>query len=67
MYIIHNKTKGTATQVFGNFPDLTIELNNGDKIIVVSTYTDTVKIPYSEDHNGELVWDWDSYPLSDIR
>ena len=39
-------------------------LNNGDDIIVISTYSNTIKIPVglSTDYEGE--WEWKEYNYS---
>ena len=50
MYIIINNTTRKNTKVEGNFPsDLIIEmLEKGDDLIIISTYSNTIKIPYLE-------------------
>ena len=49
MYIVSNKTKNTLTKYESNFPLIELEkcLNNGDKLIVISYYSNTIKVPYS--------------------
>jgi hypothetical protein len=38
-------------------------LNRGDRVAVVSLYSNTIKVPYSYIDNGVKVWEWDDYPL----
>ncbi|MEI6186971.1 MAG: hypothetical protein WCP46_00520 [Alphaproteobacteria bacterium] len=63
MYIIINKTKNTRSIVEGNFPNVEDLLNNGDKIIIISTYSNTIKVPFISSENGynEVVWEWEDY------
>ena len=63
MYIIINKTKKTTIKCEGDWPDLDEELNAGDKIVVISLYSNTIKVPYRIEHNGIVEWEWDSYPF----
>ena len=48
MYTVINKTDNTSTKYTGNFPySKLVELLENDKdIIVVSTYSNTIKVPY---------------------
>ena len=57
MYTIINRTNGSCLYFKGNFPAAFIEerLNNGEKIIVISSYSHTVKVPEKVD--GEWVWE----------
>ena len=61
MYTIINKTKKTTTNYEGSFPNLDEELGRGDKIIVISLYSNTIQVPYKIEHNGIVEWEWDSY------
>jgi hypothetical protein len=65
MYIAINKTKNTHTIYEGSFPSTVLEqdLNNGDKIIVISYYSNTIKIPYSTEMNGIMEWEWEDYNM----
>ena len=65
MYIIYNKTTNINTSHHGDFPtQLTEEmLNRGDRVAVVSLYSNTIKVPYCEEYYGEKVWEWESFPL----
>jgi hypothetical protein len=60
MYIVINKTKRKDFQFTGNWPNDIIEymLDNGDDIIVISTYSNTIKIPgdFSTEFEGEREW-----------
>ena len=48
MYTIINKTDNTSTNYTGNFPynELLDLLENDKDVIVISTYSNTIKIPY---------------------
>ena len=50
MYIIINNTTRKNTKIEGSFPqDLVVEmLEKGDDLIIISTYSNTIKIPYLE-------------------
>lgn len=63
MYIIINKSKKTTIKYEGDWPDLDEELNAGDKIIVISLYSNTIKVPYYTELNGIVEWRWDDYPF----
>ena len=63
MYTIINKTKKTTIKYEGNWLDLDEELNAGDKIIVISLYSNTIKVPYYTELNGIVEWRWDDYPF----
>jgi len=66
MYIIINKTRNKTTYFQGNFPDMYEELERGDDIIIVSLYSNTIKIPYidhSQNGYGENIWDWKDYKM----
>lgn len=62
-YIIINKTKNESFIHKGNFPDMDEELSQGDKIVIVSLYSNTIKVPYSTEFNGITEWNWDDYPM----
>jgi hypothetical protein len=66
MYIIINKTTNKTTYVEGSFPNLEKDLNKGDDLIVVSLYSNTIKIPYidyTQNGYGENVWEWKEYRM----
>ena len=67
MYKIINKTKNSIVNVIGDWPieDLEDMLNHGDKIIVISTYSNTIKVPRPDNEDNE--WYWDSYPFNPRR
>ena len=48
MYIVINNTTRTNTNYVGNFPynELVELLEKGDDIIVMSEYSNTIKVPY---------------------
>ena len=65
MYIIINNTKKTKEQYEGNFPQKHIEslLENNNDIIVISKYSNTIKIPNgSTTINGITEYHWKEYP-----
>ena len=64
MYFIIDKTNNEAYTQEGDFPIVLIEdmLNKGIDLIIVSTYSDTIKIPYSEEYNGIKEWKYKEYP-----
>ena len=66
MYIIINKTRQTCDRHTGNFPNLDKLLNKGDKIIIISLYSNTIKVPYFVDYNGIKEWDWEDFSLHNI-
>lgn len=59
MYLIVNKT-GVNIPVYGNFPiDLVNQmLEKGEDIIVVSSYSNTIKVPFKDEYND---WNWKEY------
>ena len=64
MYIVINKTQNKALDIGGNFPDMYEELENGDKIVIISTYSNTIKVPYIHHvEYGENIWEWEEYKL----
>ena len=68
MYIIINKTKKTQEYSEGDFmaiTALTDKLNAGEDIIIISLYSNTIKVPFSTRINGELEWEWNEYNLPD--
>jgi hypothetical protein len=65
MYIIINKTRQTCTRRTGNFPALEQWLDKGDKIIIISLYSNTIKVPYFIDYNGINQWEWENFSIDD--
>jgi hypothetical protein len=68
MYIIINKTKKTQEYSEGDFMSiigLTEKLNAGEDIIIISLYSNTIKVPVSQVLNGEVEWEWKDYNLPD--
>lgn len=65
MYIIINKTRNTTTRYEGSFPGRWLEeqLNLGDKLIVISLYSNTIKVPRKIREYNIVEWEWDDYPL----
>jgi len=54
---------GSVVKHIGNFPDLDSRLDAGEDLIVISLYSDTVKVPYVEVLNGINEWYWSDVPL----
>jgi len=63
MYVIINKTQNKTVYYEGNFPDMNEELERGDDIIIVSLYSNTIKIPYKTQMYYEDVWEWKEYKM----
>jgi hypothetical protein len=65
MYIIHNKTKQTFSKYEGCWPSELLEkqLEKGDRVIVISLYSNTIKVPYKLEYNGVVEWEWENFPL----
>lgn len=65
MYIIHDKTENTTAHYEGNWPVEYLEkmLNKEHRIIVVSLYSNTIKVPYKLEYNGIVQWEWENFPL----
>lgn len=65
MYIIHNKTKNTTTHYEGSFPAGLLEkqLDKGDRLIVISLYSNTIKVPYEIEEYNIKEWEWQDFPL----
>lgn len=64
MYYIINRTTNITTKVSGGWPDLDPLLNLGDDIIVISTYSNTIKVPFIESVEYNVnVWEWKEYRL----
>lgn len=65
MYIIHNKTKNTTTHHEGSWPVELLEkqLERGDRVIVISLYSNTIKVPHKLEYNGIVEWEWEDFPL----
>lgn len=60
MYIVINNTVRKTFTFTGNWPESFIEhmLDIGNELIVISTYSNTIKIPggFSEKFEGEREW-----------
>lgn len=65
MYIILNRTKKTTEKVEGNWPQeyLDRELEAGNDIIVISTYSDTIKVPTEKEEYGERIFVWRDFNI----
>lgn len=65
MYIIHNKTRNTTVQYEGSWPSKMLEkqLDKGDRLIVISLYSNTIKVPYEVEQYNVREWEWESFSL----
>ena len=65
MYIIINSTSKTEVNHSGSYPINYIEdlLNKGDKLIVISLYSNTIKVPKLVNHGHYEEWSMDEYDL----
>ncbi len=61
MYIVINNTTKERSSHKGNFPDVDDLLNRGDDIIIISLYSNTIKVPYKEYDDN---WGWKDYSLA---
>jgi hypothetical protein len=63
MYTIINKTKGTTYTCTGDWPSSTVNdmLANGDSIIVISTYSRTIKVPVYDIMSDTHQWNWEEF------
>lgn len=54
MYIIINNTNGSKQTIEGNWPSQLVDelVLNGNDIIIISKYSNTIKIPYIKEENG---------------
>jgi len=64
MYIIINKTRKTCKSQKGNFPNLDKWLDKGDKIIIISLYSNTIKVPYFIEYNDIKEWEWEDFSIN---
>lgn len=72
MYIIINRTKNTSFSYMGGWPSRTLEdlLKDGNDIIVISHYSNTIKLPVYVGNlyniPGELEYDWKDYKIPNV-
>lgn len=66
MYTIINKTKGKNFKLTGDWPADTLEqmLCDGDNIIVISTYSNTIKVPVYDIMSDTHAWNWVDFKYS---
>jgi hypothetical protein len=66
VYTIVNKTTKVTYTHTGNFPMSFVDslLNADNDIIVISTYSNTIKVPQLVVENGETRWEWTDYPFN---
>jgi hypothetical protein len=67
MYILINKTTRNTEIISGGWPGEYVNelLNEGNKLIVISLRSNTIKIPVGHDNDGH--WDkWEEYKLPDL-
>ena len=66
MYIIINRTTNENTIIEGGWPTIYLEklLNQGNDIIVISTYSNTIKTVVKKiEGYGEIYWEWKEYNI----
>jgi hypothetical protein len=66
MYIIVNKTQNANISLKGGWPEryVTALLEQGDDFIVISLYSNTIKIPCGyEEYNSIKEYKWKEYDL----
>ena len=63
MYIIINRTDNSSKTHEGSWPLDYLEglLNNGEDVIVMSLYSNTIKVPSKVIENGIVEWNWKDY------
>ena len=66
MYIVINNTTKTTTHIEGSFPNLEEQLNNGDHIIVISLYSNTIKVPHKVEEYNEIEWEWEDFKFDSL-
>ena len=54
MYCIINKTRKENYTIEGDWPDYFIDkmLDEGNKLIVVSSYSNTIKVPFKDEYGN---------------
>jgi hypothetical protein len=65
MYIIINKTDNTQLSHIGAWPGKLLDrlLFSGKEVIVISLYSNSIKIPTVHEQYGEKESEWTNYPL----
>jgi hypothetical protein len=65
MYIIINKTTNTHIEYKGSWPGDMLEalLDVGDDVIVISLYSNTIKVPKCVLNGYQDYWEWVDYNL----
>ena len=70
MYTIINKTTGKNYSHIAHWPMMLLEymLDNGDELIVISTFSNTIKIPVErvEHGDGESEWTWREFKYTPV-
>ena len=67
MYIIHINEKNSPftriSQVEGNFPYFMLieHLEKGNNVLVISLYSNTIKVPYKVVENGDEYWEFEDF------
>ena len=62
-YLVVDKTNNTSFKHKGDFPNLEEILNRGDDIIVLSYYSNTIKIPFKVTLSGVIDWEWKEFKM----
>lgn len=63
MYIILNKSKNTTSTHVGDWPGDYLEslLNENQEVIVISLYSNTIKVPHPVKEYNKVWWEWTDY------
>ena len=66
MYAIINNTQRKEFRITGGWPGDIIDymLDNGDDLIVISTYSNTIKVPVGFGTKYKDQWEWKEYNYS---
>ena len=66
MYAIINNTQRKEFRITGGWPGDIIDymLDNGDYLIVISTYSNTIKVPVCFGTKFQGEWEWKEYNYS---
>lgn len=67
MYIIIKNDRNQTITHKGDWPFEYLEdcLNRGENLVVISLYSNTLKVPKLKgEMYGEKVWDWDNFSLT---
>jgi len=68
VYQVINRTANKIVNYKSVWPEglLSILLEQGMDVIVISKYNKTIKVPVKVEENGIVSWEWKDYPM-DLR